>query len=129
MPEPVLVTSADLDIPANRASPIGARLALASQDGRRWSADFDWRQKTGETWSIEIETDGGSQFLLAFGGKRLEVDGKLVAENKSEEYERIYERFDEMLKTGTSEVDDTPLRLVADAFLTGRRHTVEEFLD
>jgi D-galactose 1-dehydrogenase len=66
---------------------------------------------------------------LEFGGTRLTVDGKLAVENKSEEYERIYERFDELLNAGKPDVDEAPLRLVADVFLAGKRTIVEDFLD
>lgn len=130
MPEPVFVKSAELFFPANRASPIAARLAMTSHTAREdWSADFDWRQKGGETWDIDIETTDGLALRLSLGGSRLESGGRLVIEEKSQEYEQIYERFDDLLKRGRSEVDETPLRLVADAFLAGSRNLVEDFLD
>jgi D-galactose 1-dehydrogenase len=44
-----------------------------------------------------------------------------------EEYERIYERFAELLDTGRSEMDPAPLQLVADAFLVGRRVATDPF--
>jgi D-galactose 1-dehydrogenase len=129
MPEPVFVRSAELFFPANRASPIAANLDLTSTTPRPWRAEFDWRQTGEQTWNIDIATADGLGLKLEKGGTLLSLGGKRVAENASEEYERIYERFDELLTTGRSEVDDAPLRLVADAFLAGRRILVEEFLD
>jgi D-galactose 1-dehydrogenase len=45
------------------------------------------------------------------------------------EYPALYRRFYELVSGGGSDVDLTPLQLVADAFLLGRRHTVEPFED
>jgi D-galactose 1-dehydrogenase len=129
MPQPVIVRSAELFFPRNRASPIAASLDLTSSAPRAWSAAFDWRQTSGETWTIDIETEAGQKLKLEKGGTRLIVDGKLALENASEEYERIYERFDELLNSGASDVDEAPVRLVADAFLAGKRTIVEDFLD
>jgi hypothetical protein len=44
-------------------------------------------------------------------------------------YEQIYARFSELLAAGTSDVDVAPLRLVADAFLVGRRLATEPFIE
>ena len=43
------------------------------------------------------------------------------------EYRGLYRRFVELTGTGASDVDLTPLRLVADAFMLGRRQIVEPF--
>ncbi len=53
----------------------------------------------------------------------------MIADETPAEYEAIYERFDALLREGRSEVDDAPFRLVADAFMIGRRVTVEAFED
>ena len=57
----------------------------------------------------------------------LKINGAVVIENPSEEYERIYEHFAKLLKKGKSDVTDEPLRLLADAFLLGSRENVEDF--
>jgi D-galactose 1-dehydrogenase len=129
MPEPVFVKSAELFFPANRLSPIAANLDLTSSTPRSWRAEFDWRQTGEQTWDIDIETSGGTRLKLSKGGTILTVDGKTVLQNKSEEYERIYERFDQLLTSGKSDVDEAPMRLVADAFLAGSRSIVEAFVD
>ncbi len=41
----------------------------------------------------------------------------------------LYRRFRELAASGGSDVDLAPLQLVADAFLLGRRRTVEPFED
>src|SRR5215204_7758562 len=61
------------------------------------------------------------------GGSRLAVDGKVVVDQASAEYPRIYERFAALVRDGRSEVDEAPFRLVADAFMIGRRIAVEPF--
>jgi D-galactose 1-dehydrogenase len=43
------------------------------------------------------------------------------------EYEGIYERFAKLLDSGESDVDPAPLRLVADAYMLGRRIEAEPF--
>jgi D-galactose 1-dehydrogenase len=130
MPEPIFVRRADLLTPANKDAPIAADLTFtAGREGDDLRAVFDWRQTGPQTWDIEVETEAGSRIALAQGGSRLEIDGRLVAEEKPAEYEGIYERFDTLMRAGRSEVDDDPFRLVADAFMIGRRVEVEAFED
>ena len=43
------------------------------------------------------------------------------------EYPGLYDRFATLIAARESEVDREPLRIVADAFLVGRRETVEPF--
>lgn len=124
MPEPLFVRRADLLFPANRDAPIAASLDL----GDGFTAEFDWRQTGDQIWEIEADTDA-FRLKLANGGSRLEIDGELVTDEPPHEYEAIYERFDELLRTGRSDVDADPFRLAADAFMIGRRVTVEPFED
>ena len=53
----------------------------------------------------------------------------MLVEAAEAEYRGLYRRFIELAATGSSDVDLTPLRLVADAFLLGRRSIVESFED
>ncbi|MBM6594164.1 Gfo/Idh/MocA family protein [Microvirga pudoricolor] len=129
MPEPVFVTKSDLQFPSNRDAPIAADLVFTSSQGGDLKAVFDWRQTGPQSWDIEIDTQEGRRLKLSGGGSRLEIDGRVVVDEKAEEYEGIYARFDELLNTGRSEVDDAPFRLVADAFMIGRRIAVEAFDD
>jgi D-galactose 1-dehydrogenase len=130
MPQPVFVKSAELSFPENRATPIAADLRFTSSTPDvDWRAAFDWRQTGKQTWNILIKTAGGERLALRKGGSRLEVDGRRAVEAKPQEYEMIYERFAELLDSRTSEIHEDPLRLVADAFMVGRRIVVEPFID
>jgi D-galactose 1-dehydrogenase len=130
LPQPVFVRRADLQFPSNRDAPIAADIEFSSGlDGEDLRAVFDWRQTGPQTWDIEVETEGGARLLLAQGGSRLEIDGREVAQARPAEYEGIYERFATLLDEGRSEIDDDPFRLVADAFMVGRRVAVEAFED
>jgi D-galactose 1-dehydrogenase len=113
---------------ANREAPIAARLSLADAEGLPIVAEFDFRQTEPQRWDILIETDGGP-LTLSSGGARLVAGGEVLVDAAEAEYRGLYRRFVELTATGASDVDLTPLRLVADAFLLGRRQIVEPFED
>jgi D-galactose 1-dehydrogenase len=129
MPSTPFVKSAELVYPANRQTPIAATLVFSTADRSppALSADFDWREKGAEQWHMKIETADGRAARLFKGGAALAVDEKLVVEAASEEYQRIYRHFAELLEARRSDVDAAPLRLVADAMLLGRRRTTDPF--
>jgi D-galactose 1-dehydrogenase len=128
LPEGLSLRDAELDVPANAAMPIAARLRFGMGAGpAALTADFDWRQTGPQTWDIEIRTTDGTSYQLRNGGRTLLVDGKTVVDEPSREYEAIYERFATLIAARDSDVDATPLRLVADVFMIGRRNTVEAF--
>jgi D-galactose 1-dehydrogenase len=118
LPEPVHLTDAVLEFPANRQTPIAARLTFSGGI----SADLDWRQEGPQTWDIVIETDAG-RLALRSGGNLLELDGRAVEGEDSimGEYPALYARMAELVATGQSEVDLAPMIHVADAFTLGRR--------
>ncbi|WP_369724952.1 Gfo/Idh/MocA family protein [Bradyrhizobium sp. LLZ17] len=128
LPRPVFVVAAELAFPANRQAPIAANLTLTDISGLPVTAEFDFRQTGPQSWDIVVETDQG-QMLLSGGGRRMAVEGKLLAEAPDQEYRELYRRFVELTPTGASDVDLAPLRLVADAFLLGKRTIVEPFMD
>jgi D-galactose 1-dehydrogenase len=129
MPFPVFVESARLKFPANRQTPVDAEIVFKSDEKHqpKLSAGFNWLETQGEVWTITIETLQGDQLKLEKGGAVLRVNGVVKVEEPSEEYEGIYNRFAELLKKKKSDIDGTPLRLVADAFLLGARENVEAF--
>ena len=131
MPTPLFVRSATLSFPANRAAPIAADPAFAAKGGadETLSAVFDWRQTGKQSWDIAVETQDGLHLLLAEGGSKLSINGKPAVEEPSREYQGIYRRFAALLSGGGTDVDADPFRLVADAFLVGRRVEVEPFED
>jgi D-galactose 1-dehydrogenase len=130
MPEPIYVERAVIEVPANKATPIAAQIKFKHADGGAadLSADFDWRQTGEQTWEIEIATADGMSLFLKKGGTVLIVNAKTVLEAPMEEYEMIYARFAELMKTGKSDADVRPLQLVCDCFMLGRPKVVEAFV-
>lgn len=124
LPAPVHVTQADLEFPANRDTPIAARIAFCGNV----TADFDWRQEGPQTWDIEIDTDAGP-CALRFGGNRFQVAGQDIAGEQTimGEYPRLYARMAELVRAGASEVDLAPMVHVADALTLGKRHVTDAF--
>jgi D-galactose 1-dehydrogenase len=88
---------------------------------------MDWRHEEGEEWTIRVETEAGSVLALGEGGATLTVDGAAQAVSGPGEYPSIYDRFASLVPARGCEVDREPLRIVADAFLIGRRESVEPF--
>jgi D-galactose 1-dehydrogenase len=130
MPEPIYVERAMIEVPANKATPIAAQIKFKHADGGAadLSADFDWRQTGEQTWEIEIVTADGMNLFLKKGGSVLIVNGKTIMEAPMEEYEMIYARFAELLKTEKSDADVRPLQLICDCFMLGRPKVVEAFV-
>ena len=124
LPAPLVLDTARLDFPANRAGPIAADLVFAS-GGR---ASFDWRIAGEQIWSITVQA-GGRRVALTEGGQRLAVDGATVEVGPHDEYRGVYRRFAALLDGRQSDTDATPLQLVADAFLVGERRNVDAFVD
>ncbi|WP_410218881.1 Gfo/Idh/MocA family protein [Paracoccus sp. (in: a-proteobacteria)] len=124
LPHPVRLTGADLYFPANRQAPIAANLSLSPDI----TADFDFRQEGPQTWDMEFQTDAG-QIALRMGGNILEADGQRIEGQDSiiGEYPALYAHMAELVRQGSSDVDLSPMVLVADAFTLGRRMTVDPF--
>ena len=124
LPAPLFVREADLLVPEGRQAPIAARIGFAGGD---LHAEFDWRHAEGEQWTIRVETVDGTAVELRDGGARLLIDGEEQTIASRGEYPSIYARFADLLARRQIEVDREPLRIVADAFLVGRRETTEPF--
>lgn len=129
LPGDLRVVAAELEFPANRAAPIAAQLQMATDDGAPVTLDFDFREQGQPRWDMEIETDRGS-LTLTQGGATVAADGTMLADQAAlaGEYRRIYDRFADLIALRRSDVDASPLQLVADAFMLGRRHETEAFL-
>lgn len=125
LPAPIHLRSAEMDFPANRQAPIAARLEFSGNI----HADFDFREEGPQTWNMEFQTDGG-HLALRNGGNKLEIDGKAVEGGDrimGAEYPALYDRMAQLVPQGRSDVDLSPMVLIADAFTLGRRNTVEKF--
>jgi D-galactose 1-dehydrogenase len=124
LPRPLLLDSAELRFPSNKDAPVAASLAYADAENVPVAVEFDFDQRGPQTWDIDIETDGG-MLKLSLGASRMAVDGAAVDVGEEAEYARLYRRFAGLLASRASDVDLTPFRHVADAFLLGRRVEVE----
>ncbi|MGD9904183.1 MAG: Gfo/Idh/MocA family protein [Vicinamibacterales bacterium] len=128
LPDPLALSAATLEVPANRAAPIAARLSGRTAGGAPAAIDLDWRQTGPQTWDIVVETDHGP-LRLGSGGASLSVPGAEDVRHADREYPGLYDRFQALIRGGASDVDLAPFRLVADAFLIGRRETAAPFHD
>ena len=116
------------DVPSNCQSPIAASLRFAAVTGAEVRAELDFLQTGPQTWDIAIETDNG-RLVLSKGGSALAVDGVVQTCPPEGEYRGLYDRFVALVRARQSDVDLTPLRHVADAFLRAERRTVAPFED
>ena len=130
LPVPVHLTSATLDFPGNRQTPIAAELTFYHPQGAQLTAQFDWLEAGAPDWTITAETHEGT-LRLSEGGGKLHIDGQPQPATGdtllSGEYPRLYARMAALTARGEIDMDLAPLRHVADAFLLGARRTVEDF--
>lgn len=126
LPGPLLLDRATLKFPENKAAPIAADLVLTDASGAPVSVALDFDQRGQQSWDIVVRTDGGT-LELADGGSRMSIDGVRVAVPEVSEYARLYARFAELVRLGKSDIDLSPFRLVADAFVLGERRSVAPF--
>lgn len=130
LPRPFALTDAELSFPANRQSPIAARLSFRDEAGASIEAEFDFLQTGEQTWDIHVATDAG-RLTLSQGGALLRIGNEAHREGAQAphaEYAGIYARFAGLVRAGRSDVDTAPLRHVADALLRGRRVIVAPFV-
>ncbi len=92
------------------------------------TAEFDWRQLGPQIWHIHVDTDIG-RLTLDGGGRKLSHEGRVLVDAAPAEYDGVYRRFEQLIGSGDSDVDLSPLQLCADAFLLGRRTLTEAFFD
>ncbi len=122
LPRPLLVRAAQFSTPAGKAAPIAARITF---DTPEMFADFDWRVKGDDRWSIAVETASGRHIELHDGGHRLVIDKVERAVGTAGEYPGIYDHFAGLVAARTVDLDDEPLRVVADAFLLATQTIVD----
>ena len=132
LPRPFHLKQAELRVPQNRQSPIAAELAFVDAGGAAIAMSLDWLQTGPQTWEVRVETDDGA-LVLAEGGAKLSIAGEdralEGAGDPHVEYAGLYRRFAQLVRAGESEVDVSPLRHAADAFLRGARVAAAPFED
>ncbi len=133
LPERMAVCSAVLDVPQGRQSPIAAQVELQGTDGATGRATLDFLYLGEPRWDIIVECDDAT-LKLERGGAQMFVDGQPVdlTEGRegvalSGEYTSLYARFAHLIRTSQSSVDITPMMLVADAMMLGKRREVPPF--
>lgn len=126
LPWPLRVLDSKLSFPSNKVAPIAASLKLGGPGDVPVAVEFNWDQRGPQTWDISVETDGGT-LALTHGASKMAVDGKAVDVGDEAEYALMYRHFADLLASGQSDVDLSPFRLVADAYLLGQRHEVGAF--
>lgn len=125
----VMVKQADLHIPVNCDSPIEVQMEMATEQGVPVRAEFDFLQENLQTWSIFAEAEDGGKLALSMGGTILDIDGKRVMEEREREYPGLYAHFHELISSGKSDADFAPLRIVADAFMLGKRIAAPAYIE
>jgi D-galactose 1-dehydrogenase len=128
LPQPLVLKDAELSFPSNCETPIAANLTMQGPQGIPVRAEFDFRQTGPQSWDIDIDTDGG-RLLLSKGGSVMHVDGKPVIQEPDSEYASLYAHFVPLVRERRLDVDLAAFRLVADAFMCGRRVTVDPFIE
>jgi len=127
-PGKLIVDEALLRIPEGRQQPITARLTLSSPVADKpIEAVFDWSPGVEQEWSIAVQPVDGPEIRLTRGGADLTVGGEPQPAMGPGEYPAIYAEFVRLIENRTSHVDIEPLRLVADAYMLGRRETAAAF--
>jgi D-galactose 1-dehydrogenase len=126
--EQLRLIDASIFIPANRAAPIAADMAMETASGAPVTAAFDWRQTGPQIWQIIFEA-GDERFDFLQGGDDAANTAEGEESGLSSEYRAMYRRFVSLVQDGKSEVDLAPLRLVADAFMVGRTTATDAFHD
>ncbi|PCJ90172.1 MAG: galactose 1-dehydrogenase [Hyphomicrobiales bacterium] len=126
LPQQVHLSSAELEFPENRDTPIAANLVFDYPGGAPVNAVFDWRHEGRQTWDIDVVTNDG-KLHLSNGGATLYINDNLVQEGPDREYAALYHRMAQLVANGKSDVDLSPMVHVADAFTLGRRIVVAPF--
>lgn len=126
LPHAVHLSAAELRFPENRDTPVAADLTFHDPGGAVVTAAFDWLEQGPPTWTIEIETRQGTA-TLSEGGARFQPENGAEIAGEDAEYRRLYKRFAELIESGASDVDLSPMRHVADAFTLGRRVVAPAF--
>lgn len=120
--------AADLSYPANCDTPIAAHLLLVGPRSIPTDIELDFLYQGPPTWDILIETDAG-HLHLSKGGHQLRIDAAPLPLPDRTEYSSLYAHFARLVRDRRLDVDISPLQLVADAFLSGRRIPVPAFVE
>jgi predicted dehydrogenase len=128
-PGQLQVKTAQLHVPSNCNGPVRAELSMLAGPEVPVEAEFDFLQTGEETWSIFLDAAGGDTMALHMGGEAMEVNGSVTVRAAEREYPNMYAHFAQLVAAGGSELDNSPLLAVADAFMIGQRNTVAPYIE
>ena len=128
LPGTLVLADAELAFPSNCETPIAGSLRLQNEFGTEVRMQLDFLQTGAPTWDIDINTDTG-RLMVSKGGSVLQIGDEAPVEKPDNEYPNLYARFEELVRNRSIDVDVTPLRLVADAFMCGRRTVADAFVE
>ena len=128
LPGTLVLKDAELAFPSNCETPIAASLALMNELGTEVRMELDFLQTGAPSWDIDVHTDAG-RLLISRGGAVMRIGDEQPVENPDNEYPNLYARFQDLVQKSGIDVDVTPLRLVADAFMCGRRTVTDPFIE
>ena len=128
IPGPIVLETSRLGVPAQRQAPLTADLVMRSGANAPITASFNFLQTGQQTWTMRISTDDGD-LLLSDGGAHLAINGVRQETRAAphHEYEGVYGKFAECIRSGVSDCDIRPLEIVADAFMLGRLTALPAF--
>jgi D-galactose 1-dehydrogenase len=127
IPGGLVLKRAELRYPANCETPIAASLSLLGASGAPVRMELDFLHAGPPQWDIDVDTDAGA-LSLSKGGNEMQLAGRPVVLPHRGEYPGLYAHFADLVRDRSVDVDVSPLQLVADALLCGRRVEVEPFL-
>src|SRR5690606_3895139 len=128
LPGTLVLTDAKLTFPSNCETPVAGRVHLRNEFGTEVRMELDFLQAGPPSWDIDIHTDAG-RLLVSKGGSIIKIGDGEPVENPDNEYPNLYAHFEELVRNRAIDVDVAPLRLVADAFMCGRRTVTEPFVE
>jgi len=125
---PPFVQSAELHIAANHAAPLAAMIRFGSLDGAGpLELHANWGHVGPDQRELHMTTRCGHEVSLLDSGGTLVIDGRVTVQEARAEYPMLYARFAELVQTGQSEADLTPLQMTLDALALGERVALPRF--
>jgi D-galactose 1-dehydrogenase len=125
---PPFVKSAELHIAVNHAAPLAAMIRFGTLDGAGpLELHANWGHVGPDQRELHITTRCGHEVALLDSGGSLVIDGQVTVQESREEYPMLYTRFAELVLSGQSEADLTPLQMTLDALALGKRVALPRF--
>ncbi|MCA3279372.1 MAG: Gfo/Idh/MocA family oxidoreductase [Roseomonas sp.] len=125
---PPFVRSAELRIAANHAAPLATTIRFGALDSTGpLELHANWGHVGPDHRELHIRTRCGHEVALLDSGGTLVIDGNVTVQETRAEYPMLYTRFAELVLSGQSEADLTPLQMTLDALALGKRITLPSF--